>query len=188
MTILTEHSREQGSRLPRFPVAGGRARRGEDLAERLHHDARWSRTSAGWRSAVIVILLIMSMYSIAIMVERFLTYSRRQEAVARVRAARRAGPEERPHRGGHQHQRQAQEVAPRDGRQRRPSGVPRARAVSRHLRRRDRGLEARSPARHRHQVGRVQARPLGPGDHRLDRPVRRVCSARCSASSTPSPA
>ena len=127
---------------------------------------------------VAVVLIIMSMWSIGVGIERFFTYQQARNQSQALRAAGGQAHQGRPPEGrrGPVHVEELPLQPPREGRARRPAGI----SVPEGKRRRP---PARRPARHRPPVdsARVGADRVGPQegrlgarDHRLDRAVRRT--------------
>ena len=122
--------------------------------------------------AVVIVLLIMSVYSIAIMVERYLTYSaakkQSREFAPRVAQALKNNRIEEAINISDKHRKSHLAMVVSSGLQ-----EFRAHEQSSDISgRRDRRVEARFAARDRHQDRRVPAWSFRPGNHRLNGAIR----------------
>ncbi len=120
--------------------------------------------------SVAILLFIESVWSLAVMIDRYLYFSCRPQAVARVRAQGGRRPEGQQAGRSHQDRRPQQEVAPGRGGHGRLAGVPR---IGRHG---DRGNHRQRGPRPGegggHRARQAEERPGSSGDHRRHRSVR----------------
>ncbi len=127
---------------------------------------------------VVIILFIMSGWSIGVMIDRAMAFSAARKPVARICSRRCRRPPRRQDRRSHQGRRAQQEEPPGQGRHRRPAGIQCPRRIGRDAGRADRSLPARSRTRRSHRPRRTEARPGRPGHHRLHRSLRRTVRNR----------
>ena len=132
---------------------------------------------------VVFLLFGLSVWSLGIMIDRALMYSRSTQAIARVRSAGSGRAARRQTRRSHLHRRTQQEEPHRQGRRHGPFRIP-IRLLTGRGRGSDRSRQARTGSLRRDRARRNEARPLAAWQPSA-RPRRSSdCSARWSASST----